>query len=235
MAINGLSVLAVVPARGGSKGLPGKNLRTIRGHTLIAHAARVAREIGALDVCVLSTDDPAIAEEGRRCGLDVPFVRPAELATDTANSVDMWRHAWLESEAAFGRRFEVSVLLEPTSPLRQPGDIVQTLERLVADGRNAAATVSPTPAHYTPQKTLTVGDDGTIGFYDPADWTARRQEIPAYYHRNGLCYAVRREHLVDGGHIVDADCAAVIIGRPVVNIDDEIDLRLAELLFEQDS
>ncbi len=231
MAVEGRAVLAVVPARGGSKGLPGKNLRHLGGQSLVARAAVAARALDEIDAAVLSTDDAGIAAEGRRHGLDVPFLRPAELSDDSARSVDAWRHAWLESEAHFARRFDVSVLLEPTSPLRTPGDISGTLAALLDGGYDAAATVSPTPAHFAPQKTLTVGSDGHIRFFDENNWTARRQDAPQYVHRNGLCYAALRETVVDRGMIVERNCVAVVIERPVVNIDDPFDLEFAEFLM----
>ena len=120
MAWQGRKVLAVVPARGGSKGIPRKNLCKVGGMSLIAHAARTARALDWIDRAVLSTDDEEMADEGRRHGLEVPFLRPAELASDTASGVDVWRHAWLESERHYGCRFDLSVLLQPTTPLRRP-------------------------------------------------------------------------------------------------------------------
>ena len=131
------------------------------------------------------------------------------------------------------RRFDVSLLLEPTSPLRRPQDLVETMEALQRNG-SGAATVSPTPAHFTPHKTLTVDAGGCIGFW--AEGGARynrRQNVPALYHRNGLCYALRRDAFLGGGPILGDDCAAVVIDRPVVNIDDPFELELAEWLLER--
>jgi CMP-N,N'-diacetyllegionaminic acid synthase len=139
-------VLAVVPARGGSKGVPGKNLREVGGASLVARAAVVARAVPRIGPAVLSTDDEASAAAGPRAGLEVPFLRPAELAGDLALGVDAWRHAWLASEEVFGRRFEVAVLLEPSSPLRRAEDVERTLDALLSGPHLVAATVSPTPA-----------------------------------------------------------------------------------------
>jgi CMP-N-acetylneuraminic acid synthetase len=230
MAFSGHTVLAVVPARGGSKGIPRKNLARVGGKTLIEHAAQVVKALPWLAAAVLSTDDEEIAAEGLRCGLPVPFRRPAELAADTAGAVEMWRHAWLECERLHGRTFDLSILLEPTSPLRKPQDVEQTVAALVENGRAAAVTVSRVPAHYAPEKTLLI-QEGIIGFTIPAGARIRqRQQLPAYYHQNGACYAVRRATLVEQGHLIDHDCAAVIIDRPLVNIDDPLDLRLADLI-----
>ncbi len=236
MSLNDLNVLAVVPARGGSKGIPRKNLQPAGGLSLVARAARAARSLPWIDRAILSTDDEEIAAEGRRYGLDAPFMRPESLSGDAALAVDVWRHAWLACEAHYRRRFELSVLLEPTSPLRRPEDIERTVRTLIEDGHPAAATVSPTPAHYSPHKTLTISEKGVIGFYiqDGAKHSLR-QGIPQYYHRNGICYAATREQVVDKGRIIDADAAAVVIDRPVVNIDDPFELELADWLLEREN
>jgi CMP-N,N'-diacetyllegionaminic acid synthase len=224
-------VLAVVPARGGSRGIPRKNLAEVGGLTLVARAAAVALAVPRIGAAVLSTDDEEIAEEGRRAGLLVPFLRPAELSGDLATGADTWRHAWLAAEEHLGRRFEVSVLLEPSSPLRRPDDVERTLDALTAGDHLAAATFSPTPAHYTPHKTLVVGDDGQVRpLLDAASSPSLRQLIPAQVHRNGLCYAVWRDTLIEHGTIVEDRCAAVVIDRPVVNIDEPFDLELARWL-----
>lgn len=234
MAYDGHSVLAVVPARGGSKSIPRKNLARVGGVSLVGRAARIAASLPFVDRAIVSTDDDEIAAEAERHGIDAPFRRPAAFAGDRSTSIDMWRHAWLAAEDHYGMTFALSVLLEPTSPLRTADDVTATVAMLVASGRAAAATVSPTPAHFTPHKTLTVDADGVIGFY--LDGGARhsiRQTIPAYHHRNGLAYAVRRATLVDDGQIIERDCAAVIVDRPVVNIDEPFELELAEWLLSR--
>jgi CMP-N,N'-diacetyllegionaminic acid synthase len=233
--IGELSVLAVVPARGGSKSIPRKNLKTVGGISLVGRAAQVAAALPMIDAALISTDDPEIAAEAKAHGLDAPFVRPPELSGDSATSVDMWRHAWLAAEAHYGRRFDLSVLLEPTSPLRRPDDVERTLRALVDAGAPAAATVSPTPAHYTPHKTLKINDNGEIDFYlEGGAKHSLRQGIPAYYHRNGLCYAVTRDHLVNQGCIIDRGAVAVVVDRRVVNIDEVFELELAEWLLERE-
>lgn len=233
--IDGRTVLAVVPARGGSKSIPRKNLRTVGGVSLVGRAAQVAGALPFIDVALISTDDAEIAEEALRHGLDAPFMRPPELSSDTATSIDMWRHAWLAAEAHYGKRFDISVLLEPTSPLRRPEDVERTLRALIDNVAPAAATVSPTPAHYTPHKTLKLNEKGEIEFYlEGGAKHSLRQGIPAYYHRNGLCYAVTREHLIDEGCIIDRNAIAVVVDRHVVNIDDMFELELAEWLLERE-
>ena len=234
MVYKDLSVLAVVPARGGSKSIPRKNLCKILGLSLVARAAEVVRSLPWIDVAIISTDDDEITKEALEHGLEAPFRRPNELAADTSDSVDMWQHAWSACEEYYSCRFDMSILLEPTSPLRRPEDVEQTVRKLVEGGHHAAATVSPTPAHFTPHKTLVVSQEGIVGLYHPEGKKhSRRQTINPYYHRNGICYAVMRETLVEHGQILETDCAAVIIDRPIVNIDEPLELEMAEWLLRR--
>ena len=234
MGYQGLHILAVVPARGGSKSIPGKNLCQVGGISLVGRAAQVAKSLELIDKAVLSTDDEDIAKEGRRYGIDVPFMRPEALAGDLTTSVEMWRHAWIESERYYGMLFDLSILLEPTSPLRQNEDIKRTVNALTTGDHLAAATVSRAPAHFTPHKSLTVDQQGHIGFYlkDGAKYSLR-QKIPTYYFRNGICYAAKRMAVVEKGQILEERCKAVVIDRPIVNIDEPFDLELAEFLLQK--
>ena len=230
----GHSVLAVVPARGGSKGIPRKNLRKVGGVSLVGRVGDLARSMDWLDATVLSTDDAEIAEEGRRHGLDVPFMRPSDLAGDLAGSHVVWRHALIAAEAHYRKQFDISILLEPTSPLRRAEDVEATIEALLVGAHKSAVTVSPVPAHFTPHKCLTVSE-GRIGFYHPdGAQHVSRHTIPTYYFRNGSCYALHRVTLLQEHIIIGDDCAAVIINRPLVNIDDPFDLELAEFLLKRE-
>lgn len=223
-------MLAVVPARGGSKGIPRKNLQRVGPHSLIGWAARTAADLPWLDASVLSTDDEEMAEEGRRVGLDVPFMRPDEFATDVAGSVGMWQHAWRASEEHYGQRFDLSVLLQPTTPLRDPVDVERCLAAVVEGGHRAATTVSEVPGHYVYEKCLLADNEGVLRFAADGRGVSRRQDAPRYLHRNGLCYVVTRETLLDHGHIVEDDCVGVEVEGLVVNIDDPIELELAAFM-----
>jgi CMP-N,N'-diacetyllegionaminic acid synthase len=232
MAFRGFSVLGIVPARGGSKGIPRKNLTTVGGISLIGHAARVLRDLDFVDRMICSTDDVEIAAEAKRHGLETPRMRPAELSGDAAQSVDVWRHEWIEQERLDGVTYDLSLLVQPTSPLRRANDLKRTITSLIDNNASAACTVSRTPDDFTPHKTLTIDDDGRVKFYLPdGQQFSRRQDIPPYYYRNGLCYAARRSAVVDNSTIVENDCVPVIIDRAVANIDEPEDLLYAEFLF----
>jgi len=176
------SILAVIPARGGSKSIKNKNLRKLMGVSLVGRACKLAKSIPWINHTIISTDDDVIKQEAIKYGAEAPFMRPDYLAGDAANSIDMWSHALESAEKHYKMQFDVTILLEPTSPLREIADIELTVETLIAENKSAAATVSKTPAHYTPHKTLTISDCGDIGFYltDGVDYSLR-QKIPAYY------------------------------------------------------
>jgi CMP-N,N'-diacetyllegionaminic acid synthase len=223
-------VLGVIPARGGSKGLPGKNLRTLGRLSLIGHAVASARESATLTRFIVSTDSPAIADEARRHGAEVPFVRPAALATDEAGMVPVLQHAvrWLESSA--GVRPDLLVTLQPTSPFRTGQDIDRTVGKLLATGADSAQTVVEASYHPFFMKTLD-GDHTTPLFADGHKYV-RRQDAPPVYQPSGAVYVTRTPVLMDQGHVLGEDNRAVVVAfEAAVNIDTEWDFLLAELVL----
>jgi CMP-N-acetylneuraminic acid synthetase len=225
------SVLAVVPARSGSKGIPGKNLRPLRGTSLIGWAGLALEGCDFVDRRILSTDSEEYAAEGRRYGLDTPFLRPAELSTDDAEAVPTVQHALRAVEAADGRRYDVILIVEPTSPLRRPEDLARCARRLVEERADAVVTVSPLDPKAHPRKLLAL-DAGRLSFLDPAGADVkRRQQLGPLYWRNGVCYAVSRDCLVERGVLFGPVTLADVIERPVVNIDSLLDLEWAEFLL----
>jgi CMP-N,N'-diacetyllegionaminic acid synthase len=189
-------VLAIVPARGGSKGLPGKNVRLLAGVPLIGHSLRAAALVPAITRCVVTTDSADIATVARRLGGDVPFVRPAELAADDTPMAPVLRHALAAVEEQEGERYDTVVLLDPTSPARKPGDVIDALDRLRAhaawDGvvSVSAPTFHPVwvgvrPAAHDPERMERYFDDG-VG-------VTRRQELRRYLRVNGNFYVWRAD------------------------------------------
>lgn len=234
MSLENKNILAVIPARGGSKGIPRKNLRQICGKSLIQNVKDCIEQLPWIDATVLSTDDEEIAAHSKSIGIETPFLRPPELATDNAKSIDVWIHAWLASEKHFNKVFDISILLEPTSPMRLAEDVTETVQKLLQSNANTVATVSKTPGHYTPHKTLQLANDGTIEPFMPDGIQySIRQNIPDYFHRNGICYAVTRNSLIECRNLLEHNCLPLIIERQVINIDEEIDLKFAEFLLTQ--
>ena len=179
-------VLALIPARGGSKGLPGNNTRPLAGQSLIERATRCARQSGVVDRIVLSTDDPEAAAIARGCGADVPFMRPAALASDSAPMFDVVTHA-LDELARGGYIPDALLLLQPTSPLRQPRHITRALELL--PGNDAVCSVVPLPPTHNPYYVMRIREDGALdNFLADGKRFTRRQDVPAAYVRDGTIY-----------------------------------------------
>lgn len=232
MSYLGQRILAVVPARGGSKGIAKKNLRRVGGLSLVARAASLIREIDWIDRSVISTDDVEIHREGVYFGLSSIGIRPADLSTDTANSIDVWRQAWDAAQEKYGETYQLSILLEPTCPLRIVDDIERVVCSIVKEQFSSAVTVSENPERFAPEKTLKIAKGNNLCHYLNSERAlTRRQEVPRYFHRNGACYGAIKSRLFEDSEIFGEGCAAVVLSRPLVNIDSMEDLRSARTLF----
>ncbi len=216
----GRSVLAVVPARGGSKGVPLKNLRPLLGKPLVAHTGEFVQRLAFVDRAVVSTDHPRITEAARESGLDAPFVRPPELSGDLVGDADVLAHALREMDRIDGRAYDVVVMLQPTCPLRLPEHVAATVTKLVQDGWDAVWTVSPTDLTYHPLKQLTISPDGIMTLFDPrGGHIAARQQLEPTFTRNGASYALTRSCLLDQQTILGRRSAAVVVAEPLISID----------------
>lgn len=225
-------VFGIIPARGGSKGLPGKNLRVLGRLSLIGHAVASAREASCVTRFIVSTDSPAIADEARRHGAEVPFLRPAELATDEAGMLPVLQHAvrWLETAA--GIRPDLIVTLQPTSPFRTGADIDRTIQKLLETGADSAQTVAEAAYHPFFMSTLDV--DRTVPLFPDGHKFVRRQDAPPVYQPSGAVYVTRYHVLMEQERVVGEDNRAVVMAfEASVNIDTEWDFVLAELLLRE--
>lgn len=231
---NGQVVLVVVPARGGSKGIKLKNLREVGGISLVARAANVVAELGYVDRAIVSTDHAEIARAAQEAGLSAPFTRPESISGDYISDVQVLTHAVHAVEKIDGVIYPIIVMLQPTSPLRTAGHVTRTVSKLVAGGYDAVWTVTETDSKYHPWKQLTLGRDDELDYHDQRGANIiARQELPALYHRNGVAYAMTRKCIIEQGSIKGRRAAAIVIEDPVVNIDTEDDLLLAEFILEQ--
>jgi CMP-N,N'-diacetyllegionaminic acid synthase len=179
--IRGKSVLAIITARGGSKGVPRKNIRTVGGKPLIAHTIDAARAAACVDRLVLSTDDAEIANAAARLGCEVPFMRAPDLATDTASSNDVILDALARCPG-----YDYFVLLQPTSPLRTAADIDACAEACVATG--APVCVSVTEVRESPFWMYRLGADRVLAPILPPVAATRRQDLETLYALNGAVY-----------------------------------------------
>lgn len=232
--ISGHSVLAVVPARGGSKGLPMKNLREVGGRSLVARVGDVVSQVLEIDRAVISTDHSQIAQVAKQAGLDAPFMRPEAIAGDRIGDFDVLIHALEATEAIDDRRYDVIVMLQPTSPLRTPEHVLATIRMLIVGGWDSVWTVSATDSKSHPLKQLTLSEKGELGYYDPrGSQIIARQQLSPVYHRNGIAYAMTRDCLVSQRTIMGRRNGALVIEGEQISIDTEFDIARAEWFLAQ--
>ncbi len=183
------TVFGIVPARGGSKGIPGKNLAPLGGKPLIAWTLKAAAQSHALTRLLVSTDDPQIAEAGRRWGAEVPFLRPAELATDETPTIPVLTHAleWLETQYSPA---DWVVCLQPTSPFRTSEDIAAAVDLAVAHDADAVVSVAAATPHPVWTKRL-LPDARLAPLVEEFPGATRRQDLPPAYAPNGAIYLAR--------------------------------------------
>ncbi len=227
-----MRVLGIVPARSGSKGVPGKNIRLLCGKPLLQYTAEAAQAARLLSRVILSTDSEEIAKVGESCGLDVPFLRPAELAEDETPMLPVVQHAvrWMENQ---GERFDAICLLQPTNPMRRAehiDDCIRLLEKTEAD---AVVTTLPVPAEHNPHWVYFQNESGLLNLSTgEAVPIPRRQELPVAYHREGSVYVTRRDVLMDGNTFYGERLAGYLINaESSVNIDQPQDWKRAEELL----
>jgi CMP-N,N'-diacetyllegionaminic acid synthase len=226
-----MRVLGLVPARGGSKGVPGKNVRPLAGHTLLEYTAQAARESGVLDRVILSTDSPEIAEAGRRAGLEVPFMRPAALAADDTPMVPVIQHALTEVSRENWSP-DIVVLLQPTSPLRRPDHIRRAVDMLRDTGADSVVTVVEVPRHLSPDYVMRIEGGRLTPFLPDGARVTRRQDARPAYSRDGTVYAFRRSTIERTGGIYGEDCRPLLIDAgDSLSIDSPADWDEAERLL----
>jgi CMP-N,N'-diacetyllegionaminic acid synthase len=225
------TTLGIIPARGGSKGVPRKNIRVVAGEPLIAYSIKSAQSSCRLTHFVVSTDDDEIASVAHSYGANV-LMRPAALATDSTPMLPVVRHAFVELEEKHGFRFDFGVIMQPTSPMRTAADIDQVLEILERTDADTVVSVYRVFDHH-PARMYRLENDLLVPFSDePAG--RLRQDLPPVYHRNGALYAFRRETIDEQDNLLGTNLRAYIMPEErSVNIDNEVDLQLAGLLIEK--
>ncbi|WP_029688939.1 acylneuraminate cytidylyltransferase family protein [Thermoanaerobacter sp. A7A] len=228
----GKTILALIPARGGSKGVPRKNIKLLLDKPLIAYTIEAALQVDFIDKVIVSTDDLEIAQISREYGAEVPFLRPYELATDEAKSIDVILHAmdWMEKEHG---AFNLILLLQPTSPFRNSEDIKTALD--IFFEKNAKAVVSVCEAEHSPLWMNTLNDDLNMkDFIRKNILNKNRQELGKYYRINGAIYIAEWDYLRQNKTFFgDKTYAYIMPKERSIDIDTEMDFKFAEFLINR--
>lgn len=226
--INGQKVLAIIPARGGSKTLPRKNIRCLAGKPLIAWTIEEARKSQYIDCSIISSDDDEIIRVAREWGAEVPFIRPAELAEDDTPGIEPVLHA-LKSINGY---YDYTVLLQPTSPLRTVKDIDECIHYCISKGAVTCTSVSKVDK--SPYWMYSLNDQQRLRPLVLSQQSInRRQDLPPIYALNGAIYVAQTQYLQKARCFISHETLAYIMpAERAMDIDDEIDFRYCELKLQ---
>ena len=227
-------ILTVIPARGGSKGIPRKNIVKINDRPLIDYTIQAALQVSRINHVIVSTEDEEIASISRGLGAEVPFMRPNHLAVDQAQSAPVVIDALYRMEEINNIKYDAVLMLQPTSPLRTSKHIEKALDLFFSqECDSVVSVVSVGGTHPFRMKRLV--DDRLVNYIDQGFWDMRpRQELPPVYIRNGSIYLIERDVLINKGQMIGEKCLGMVMGdKESINIDTPLDLKLAELLLEE--
>lgn len=228
-----LRVLGVIPARGGSKGVPRKNLKKLAGRPLLRYTAEAALAATRLSRVVLTTENEEIARIGRQCGLDVPFLRPDSLAQDETPMLPVIQHCVRTLEEA-GDRYDAICLLQPTTPLRRAEDIDNCIRLLAESDADSVISMLPVPLELNPHWVWFSDSNGYLRIATGEDSPIpRRQDLPAAWHREGSIYVTRRDILIERNTLYGIRTIGYLMDpEKSVNIDTPEDWERAERMIE---
>jgi len=229
-----VKILAVIPARGGSKGIPRKNITNLGGKSLIDYTITAATSIDGLRDVVVSTEDDEIAAIVRELGLDVPFMRPESLAKDSTESAPVIIHALKSMEEYKGIQYDAVLMLQPTSPLRRAIHIEKSLDLFNSKDCDSVVSVVSVGGNHPFRMKRMIGDQ-LVNYIDQGFWDMRpRQILPNAYIRNGAIYLIKRDILLANEQLIGDKCLGLVMSdEDSVNIDTPLDLKLAELLLQE--
>ena len=230
-----MKVLGIIPARGGSKGIPGKNIKTLGGKPLLGYTIDSALESNLLTRCILSSDSEEIIRTGKNFGIEVPFTRPAEYAEDNTPSLEVVKHALLYF-AQLNKHFDAVCLLQPTTPFRSKGLIDKAIIEFESGKYDSLVSVREVPHEFNPhwvfeekngELQISTGEKNII---------TRRQELPKAYHRDGAIYLTRTEVIIQENSLYGEKIGFIEDSDPdYVNLDTEADWKKAEDILKNRS
>ena len=228
-------ILGAIFARGGSKGVPRKNIRPLVGKPLIAYAIEAAKAVPFIDRVIVSTDDEEIAQVAKQYGADVPFIRPKELAQDTSPELLAWKHAIETMEGQLGHAVDVMVSVPTTSPMRSPQDVESCLKLLLESDADIVITV--TEANRSPYFNMVTIDERRNAklVIPPADGeVTRRQDAPVVYDMTTVAYAARGAYIKSTPAVMAGRVKAVVVPKErALDIDTLLDFEIVEFLMSK--
>jgi|SRR3989344_1583199 len=226
-------ILGVITARGGSKGIPGKNIKLLGGKPLVAYTIEAAKKSKFVTHLIASTDDEAIAKVCREYGAEVPFMRPQELAEDKTPHLPVMHHAIAEMEKRLGIKFDYVVIFQPTSPFRTVEDIDETLKKLIETGADSAVSICEVESSAHPMKIKKLENGRVFPYCIDEPEGARRQDLPTAYKRSSAVYAMRRDLIMNDGRLYgDIVVGHIVPADRSIDIDTPLDWLKTEYMLE---
>ena len=229
---NNKKILAVIPARGGSKGIPSKNIIEVGGKPLIQYTIDCAKHSRYIDRAVISTDSEEIKKVSIECGGDVPFMRPKELALDTSKTIDCIVHA-VNTLKEMGETYDYVVIIQNTVPLRKAWHVDESIEKLIDSNERSLVSITEVEQH--PILMRTINEDGTVKNLLPMSSTMRRQDFPKFYKVDGAI-AIQKidEEFNLNTSINDGRLAYIMDSKYSTDIDSYIDIKVIEYYLEKE-
>ena len=226
-------ILAIVPARGGSKGIKLKNLKKINKKSLTRIVGEFLSKIKYIDYSIISTDNKKIADEAKKYNLEYFFKRPKKLSGDLVSDHAVVKHALIKAEKYKKKNFDIILLLQPTSPLRTKKHIKNSLDLLIDNNADSVWTCSKINTKYHPLKVLQITKNFLKPFFKKSLKVIARQQLNDVYIRNGVCYTVNRNTILNYQNLFGKKCIPLVIQEKVINIDNPKDLKLAEKILKK--
>jgi CMP-N,N'-diacetyllegionaminic acid synthase len=224
------NILAIIPARSGSKGLKDKNIKKLNGKPMIAYTIEAANQSGIFKDVIVSTDSKKYAEIAEEYGAEAPFFRPQSLSDDDSTTNDVIIHC-LEEMKRRNKSYECFMLLQPTSPLRTSKNIKKAYDLLLQKEANAVVSVCETD--HSPLWANTLDESLSLDNFINKDENKRRQELPTYYRLNGAIYLAKVDYLLKYNDFYHENSFAYVMNKKEsIDVDDIIDFKLAEIVME---
>ncbi len=231
--IKNKKILAIVPARGGSKGIKLKNLKKIKGKSLVSIVGSLVAKTKIIDTAVISTDHAKIAKEAIRSGLKFYSFRPKKISGDRISDSEVLYQALILTEKREKKRYDIIVMLHPTSPLRKPIDVIGAIKLLIKKNLDSVWTVSKTDTKFHPLKQLVIKNKKISYYSQKGKFIIARQQLSNIYHRNGVAYVIKRDFLKKYKKIIGKNSGAYLIKNQQISIDTLDDLKKTEKLYAE--
>ena len=225
------TILAIVPARGNSKGIKNKNLKKIKGLSLVEHAGNILKKISWIDYSIISSDSDKIIKAAKKSSLECIFKRPKKISGDRISDHSVMIHALKAVEKLKKDKIDIILLVQPTSPLRKVIDIKNVIKKIVDEKLESVWTISKTDLKFHPLKQLTLKKNILSHYNKKGKDIIARQQLSNTYYRNGVVYAVTKKLVLKNKNLISKKSSGYLINTPQISIDTVKDFKLASQLM----